>query len=125
MCDNDRESSYSQGKTMMEVAREWADGLVEDARRKRLNSESAYGMSVETYVDVTLAGGGPACVVRFFFSDADPDCLWDEAPYRAELRYMEPWERDAVVPLDEGDAAEVWWRLGCPPGEDEADDDDE
>lgn len=117
--DATRESGYEAGKSMQQVADEWAESLLKRARTRELNQESAYGGEVQVFYDITIAGGGPAAVVRFEFeSDANPEYLFDYEPLAAELRYFE-WFTGAVTHRFSGsEAALLWQRFYANPEQD-------
>lgn len=108
-------SSYEDGKTMEQVARNWRDSLVSGAETGDLNYESGYGSETFTTVRVILAGGGPACYVEFTFELTE--FPWEEQPLSGSLTYMEPWKPSVTVDFADEDADAVWRALNSLPDE--------
>ena len=98
-----RRSNFRSGRSVQDVADEWAVDLIAGAVDGSLDAESHYGevsLPAERFV---LAGGGPGCDVTFVFdSDGDVDY--------AVIDYYEGGGRAQAV-LTDGDAEAVYAAL--------------
>lgn len=93
-----RNSTYSTGKTVDEVADSWIADIKEGVRSvdpdDAITSEWGYGQERLRAVQVTLAGGGPAADITFLFAHGDYEpkeaffCYYEDG---ATARYLPTW----------------------------------
>lgn len=110
-----RMSSYTQGKTVDEVADDWKAEILHDAASTDIDdgaitTEWGYGVEMFTAVQVTLAGGGPGADITFLFGEDEDDpreAFFNYYENGAVSRYFNEWEATKVWNAMQRDPSEL------------------